>query len=190
MPDIRASAEVKALIGAENLAELGKGAFASYRCPECGLAGRTTEATSVVARRYRKTVVVELAHARCTRSVLYDVDADPPPGLGLDGARADMRVLTLVMEYPDEPPVRPLLLLERRIESARFSPGGEKINVTLASLLGRGLEPMRSAGQLPPPPSAPAVRFIPCRDCCADDTPEPSMLQDLYVFFMLYEHLI
>ncbi len=88
------------------------------------------------------------SYARCARSVVDDIDADPPPGLRLDGARADMRVLTLVMEYPDEPPVRPLLLLERRIETARFGPGGEKIDVTLAALFRRGLEPIRSVDRI------------------------------------------
>jgi len=151
MPDIQASAEVRALIGAENLAELEKDAYASFRCPECGLLGITVEPTSVVARRFRKTVVVGLAHAECTRSLVDDIDADPPPGLGLDGGRADMRVMTLVLEYRDEPQVRPLLLLERRIETARFTAGGEKINVTLAALLRRGLEPVCSVGQLPGP---------------------------------------
>jgi hypothetical protein len=149
VPDIRASAEVRALIGAENVAELEKDAFASFRCRECGLLGTTAEPTSVVARRFRRTVVVDLAHAECMRSLVDDVDADPPPGLGLDDGRADMRVMTLVLEYPAEPKMRPLLLLERRIEAARFTVGGEKINVTLAALLRRGLEPVRSAGQLP-----------------------------------------
>lgn len=151
MPDIRASAEVRALIGAENLAELEKDAYASFRCPECGLPGTTVEPTSVVARRFRKTVTVDLAHAACTRSLVDDIDADPPPGLGLDGGWADMRVMTLVLEYRDAPQVRPLLLLERRIETARFTAGGEKINVTLAALLRGGLEPVRSAGHLPRP---------------------------------------
>ena len=147
---------MRALIGAENLAELEKGAYASFRCPECGLLGTTIEPTSVVARRFRKTVVVDLAHAECTRSLVDYIDADPPPGLDLDGSRADMRVMTLVLEYRGKPRVRPLLLLERRIEAARFTAGGEKINVTLAALLRRGLEPVRSADQLPwPAPRAP-----------------------------------
>ena len=73
MPDIQASAEVRALIGAENLAELEKDAYASFRCPECGLLGTTVEPTSVVARRFRKTVVVGLAHAECTRSLVDDM---------------------------------------------------------------------------------------------------------------------
>jgi hypothetical protein len=151
MPDIRASAEVKALIGAENLAELEKGAYASFRCPGCGLPGTTAAPASVVARRYGKTVVVDLAHAGCMPSRVDEIDAEPPPGLGLDGSRADMRVMTLVLEYRDEPRLRPLLLLERRIETAKLTAGGEKINMTLAALLRRGLKPVRSAGQLPGP---------------------------------------
>ena len=144
MPDIRASAAVKALIGAEeNLAELEKDAYASFRCPDAAPRGHHSAPTSVVARRYGKTVVVDLAHAGCTPSRVDEIDADPPPGLGLDGDRADMRVMTLVLEYQHEPRVRPLLLLERRIETAKLTAGGEKINVTLAALLRRGLESSR-----------------------------------------------
>jgi hypothetical protein len=149
MPDIRASAEVRALIGAESLAELEQDAYASFRCPECGLPGHTAAPTSVVARRYGKTVVVDLAHAGCRPSRVDEIDAALPPGLGLDGERADMRVMTLVLGYQDEPRVRPLLLLERRIEAARLTAGGEKINVTLAALLRRGLEPVHDPGELP-----------------------------------------
>jgi len=149
MPDIRASAEVRALIGAENLAELEQDAYASFRCPECGLPGTTVAPTSVVARRYGKTVVVDLAHVCCMPSRVDDIDADLPSGLGLDGDRADMRVMTLVLEYQDEPRVRPLLLLERRIETAKLTAGGERINVTLAALLRRGLKPVHDVGELP-----------------------------------------
>ena len=48
MRDIRASAEVIALIGTESLRELEKDAFRSYDCAECGSFGLTTDATSVV----------------------------------------------------------------------------------------------------------------------------------------------
>jgi hypothetical protein len=151
MPDIRASAEVRALIGAENVAELEKDAYAAFRCPGCGRPGATAGPTSVVVRRFRKTVVVELAHAECMPSLVDDIDADPPPGLDLNGGRADMRVMTLILEHRDEPRRRPLLLLERRIEAARFAAGGDKINMTLAALLRRGLEPVGSVEQLPGP---------------------------------------
>jgi hypothetical protein len=50
-----------------------------------------------------------------------------------------MRAMTLVLSFPVEPRVRPLLLLEHRVETARFTPGGERINVTMAAMLSRGL---------------------------------------------------
>ena len=60
MRDIRASAEVVALIGTESLRELEKDAFRSYECAECGSSGLTTDATSVVVHRYRGTAMVRL----------------------------------------------------------------------------------------------------------------------------------
>ena len=78
MRDIRASAEVVALIGTESLRELEKDAFRSYECAECG-SGLTTDATSVVVHRYRGTAMVRLAHARCTQPKIVEFDADAPP---------------------------------------------------------------------------------------------------------------
>jgi hypothetical protein len=149
MRDIRASAEVEALIGTESLRELEKDAFSSYDCSECGMPGTTTDPTSVVVHRYRSTAIVRLAHARCTDSKIAEFDAEVPPGLGLDHDLADMRAMTLVLDYPGESTMRPLLLLERRIEAARLTAGGERINVTLATVLGHGLALMSTGGQLP-----------------------------------------
>ena len=150
MPDIRASAEVQQLIGAENLQKLSTEAYSSYDCVRCRQAGRTAYPTSVVVYLYRQsTAAVELAHAWCAKSEIIDVDADPPPGIGLDPGRADMRAMTLVLEYPDEPEMRPLLLLEHRTEAARSTSGGERISLTMATLLRRGLALMTSGRQLP-----------------------------------------
>src|SRR5690348_14281353 len=74
MRDIRASAEVIALIGTESLRELEKDAFRSYECVECGSSGLTTDATSVVVHRYRDTALVRLAHARCSRPKVVGFD--------------------------------------------------------------------------------------------------------------------
>ena len=149
MRDVRASAEVVALIGTESLRELEKDAFSSYECTECGSSGLTTDATSVVVHRYRGTAMVKLAHARCTQSKIVEFDADPPPGIGPEGDGADMRVMTLVLSYPEEPRVRPLLLLEHRVEAARLTPGGERISVTMAAVLSRGLALMSADGEMP-----------------------------------------
>ena len=149
MRDIRVSAEVVALIGTESLRELEKDAFSSYECAECGLEGLTTDATSVVVHRYRSTAMVQLAHARCTQPKIVEFDADAPPSTGPERGGADMRAMTLVLSYPEEPAVRPLLLLEHRVEAARLTSGGERISVTMATVLSHGLALMSADGEMP-----------------------------------------
>ena len=75
MRDIRASVEVRALIGAEKLRELHEDAFARYECWQCGRTGRTTEPTSVIVLAYRVFRVVRLTHAGCADSQIIEVDA-------------------------------------------------------------------------------------------------------------------
>ena len=72
MRDIRASVEVRALIGAEKLCELHEDAFARYECWQCGGEGRTTEPTSVIVLAYRVFRVVRLAHAACADSQIIE----------------------------------------------------------------------------------------------------------------------
>jgi len=149
MPDIRASAEVVALIGIESLRELEKDAFRSYECSECGSPGLTTDPASVVVHRYRGIAMVRLAHARCTHSKIVEFDAHAPPMIGPEGDGADMRAMTLVLSYREEPRVRPLLLLEHRVETARLTSGGERIRVTMAAVLSHGLALMSAGGEMP-----------------------------------------
>lgn len=75
MYDIRASAEVRALIGAEKLRELHGSAFVRYECWQCGKEGRTTEPTSVIVLAHRVFRVIKLAHAACAGSHIIGVDA-------------------------------------------------------------------------------------------------------------------
>jgi hypothetical protein len=75
MRDIRASVEVRALIGAEKLRELHGNAFVRYECWQCAREGRTTEPTSVIVLAYRVFRVVRLAHAACTGSHIIGADA-------------------------------------------------------------------------------------------------------------------
>src|SRR5215831_2043786 len=75
MRDIRASVEVRALIGADKLRALHGKAFGQYECWRCGKEGRTTEPTSVVVVGYRVFRVVELAHAACSDSHIIEVGA-------------------------------------------------------------------------------------------------------------------
>jgi hypothetical protein len=75
MRDIRASVEVRTLIGADSFRELRGKAFAHYECWQCGRQGRTTEPTSVIVLACRVFRVVELAHAACAGSHIIELDA-------------------------------------------------------------------------------------------------------------------
>jgi hypothetical protein len=75
MRDIRASVEVRALIGADSLRELHSKAFARYECWQCGREGRTTEPTSVIVLACRAFRVVKLAHAACADSQIIELGA-------------------------------------------------------------------------------------------------------------------
>jgi hypothetical protein len=75
MRDIRASVEVRALIGAEKLCELHEDAFVQYECWRCGGEGRTTGPTSVIVLAYRVFRVVRLAHAACADSHIIEAGA-------------------------------------------------------------------------------------------------------------------
>src|SRR5262249_60378557 len=77
--DIRASAEVRALIGAEPLQRLHADAYQSYGCAACGRPGTTTEPTTVTAERGPAAVRVTLNHAACAPSRVRSVHPDPPP---------------------------------------------------------------------------------------------------------------
>ena len=75
MRDIRASVEVRALVGAEKLRELHGAAPDRYQCWQCGRTGQTTEPTSVVVLAYRVFRVVKLAHAACADPQIIEVGA-------------------------------------------------------------------------------------------------------------------
>ena len=151
MRNIRASAEVEALIGAENLRELEGDAFLWYVCRVCDKRGSTENPTSVVVDLYPHIALVELAHADCTDSKIVRVDAGVPPGIGLDGGGADMRARARVVSYPGEPTPRPLFLLEIRVVTAVTTRGGERINLVVKAFLERGLALMHTGDQMPHP---------------------------------------
>lgn len=150
MPDIYASADVRRLIGAEILQRLSTDAYSSYRCVQCGEAGRTDRPTTVVVYRYwGDNAAVELAHAECADSKVIEVDAGPPANIDPDRSQADMRTMTLALGYPQEPMMRPLLLLEPRTETIGPTHGEEGITVPVAALLRYGLSLMATGEQLP-----------------------------------------
>lgn len=146
---VEAGPAVQALLGPETLARLRSEAFRQYSCCQCGQPGRTdTGRTVVVAERYRLGAVrVQLAHARCARSAVVDAD-DPVPEITALGSVLSK---TAVLGYATGPPVRPLLLLEPRIELSEQTPGGERMNLWLSALLDQGLTLLRTAGQMPAP---------------------------------------
>ena len=73
MRDIRATVEVRALIGAEKLHELHEDARERYQCWQCGRIGQATQPTSVIVLAYRVFRVVKLAHAACADPQIIDV---------------------------------------------------------------------------------------------------------------------
>ena len=84
MRDIRASAEVRAVLGQEHLNELARDPFVKYECSECGRPGRTTDPTSVIVLGYR---VVKLAHTECLDSQVVRLGADRPADMSALGSR-------------------------------------------------------------------------------------------------------
>jgi hypothetical protein len=87
MRDIRASVEVRALIGAEKLRELHEDALPRYECWQCGRTGRMTEPTSVIVLGYRVFRAVRLAHAGCADSHIIGIDAAGMRAVGGELAR-------------------------------------------------------------------------------------------------------
>jgi hypothetical protein len=75
MHAIRASVEVRALIGAGHFRQLNENASAHYECWQCGGEGRATEPTSIIVLAYRIFRVVKLAHATCAVSQIIEVAA-------------------------------------------------------------------------------------------------------------------
>lgn len=102
MRDIRASVEVRALIGAEKLRELHGDAFVRYDCWQCGRKGRTTEPTSIVVLRYRTTRVVKLVHAACADSQIIEIGADRPSDLEAAGP-GNIYAKSAVLQYTTAP---------------------------------------------------------------------------------------
>jgi hypothetical protein len=73
--EIRASVEVRALIGAGKPRELHVDALVRYTCWQCSREVRTTEPTSVIVLAYRLFRVVKLALAACAHSQIIEVSA-------------------------------------------------------------------------------------------------------------------
>ena len=98
MRDIRASVEVRALIGAGKLRELHGDALVRYECWQCGKAGRTTEPTSVIVLGYRVFRVVKLAHAACADSQIIEAGA-----AAMEAAAGDLPNCTTASKLGEQP---------------------------------------------------------------------------------------
>jgi hypothetical protein len=176
MRDIRASDEVKKLIGVEALRELEGDAYERYDCWRCGGPGRTTQPTTVVVLGYRATPIVEFAHAQCAKSQIVQLDVDRPTDLESFDFN-DMRSKAAVMEYATPPRFRALLVLEPRVEMAGMDPGGERVNLWISELIEAGLTLMRTGGQLPE--KAPGWRLqLEVNDNATLTTPDGTILYE------------
>jgi hypothetical protein len=146
--DIRASADVRALVGAELLRRLHDDPFGRFDCCLCGRGGDTARPTTVLVERYRSAHVVMLAHAGCADSQVVVVDADAPSEVEAAGL-GDMTAKMAVLAYPARPVIRPVLVLEPRVEVAAPTEGGESVDLWMSGLLDSGLALMRTGGQMP-----------------------------------------
>jgi hypothetical protein len=144
--DIRVSPQVKRLIGGEMVQQLHGPAYERYSCLACGLAGSTSQSTSVVALWYRNNAVaVKLARARCVGSQLIVVGDDLLPA-DLDIA-SQMRVIAAVLPYPGQV-LLPVLACEPA-EAFAAQITGDHVNVQVSALLGLGMTLLAAADQLP-----------------------------------------
>jgi len=161
MRDIRVSAEVADLIGAENLHRLRDSpADGSFICWACQAPGDTdTEPATVIAELHDGVPRITLAHAECMRSQVVSTDAPAPAAPPKPGSRADRRTLTDQIPGPDGPLA--LLLLDQRPQLALRGDPTERADPFYSALIGMGLSPVTTISQPPAPalltePPAPA----------------------------------
>ena len=139
MRDIRASAGVADMIGAENLHRLRHSpACGPFTCWHChGPGDADTEPATVIAELQEGAARIALAHAECARSQVVSAGAPAPAALTGPGTGADMAALTGVLPGPDGS--LPLLILDQRPEMAVRSGPAEGVNISVSALLGMGL---------------------------------------------------
>ncbi|HEX3782471.1 MAG TPA: hypothetical protein VHX38_22635 [Pseudonocardiaceae bacterium] len=154
MRDIRASAEVADMIGAENLHRLrhdpAYGPFTCWHChspgdanaepatviAELGPGDVYTARATVIAEPYEGAARIALAHAECSRPQVVNTDAPAPAAQTEPGTGSDMRALTADLAGPDGP--LSLLILDQRPEMAVRGPV-EQVNPFFSGLLSLGL---------------------------------------------------
>lgn len=144
MRDIRVSAEVADLIGAENLDRVRHSpAYGAFTCWHCEARGDAdTEPATVIVERHDSGPRIGLAHADCMRSQVVDPATPAEPETG-----ADVRTLTDEIPGPDGP--LPLLILDYRPGLALRDDPGEPADPFYATLLDRGLSPVTTISEAP-----------------------------------------
>ena len=175
MRDIRASAEVAELVGAENLDRLRNSPeYGPFHCWLCGVRGdANTEPVTVIAELgprdgYAKstTVIAEradgaartaLAHAECSPSQVVSTDAPAPlvltePGTGRTVARSDWRIMMSDLPVPDgylptPDGFLPLLIIDVRPDMAVRNGPDEQVTRLISALLSLGLTPVTTIGE-------------------------------------------
>jgi hypothetical protein len=133
MRDIRASAEVADMIGAEDLHRLRHSpAYDPFTCWHChGPGDANTEPATVIAELDEGAARIALAHAECARSQVVSTGAPAPP------ATPGTAALTDALPGPDGP--LPLLILDQRPEMAVRSGPAERLDLSVSGLLSMGL---------------------------------------------------
>lgn len=164
MRDIRASAEVADMIGAENLHRLRNSpAYGPFNCWHCGARGdANTEPATVIAElgpgdaySERSTVIAQpdegaariaLAHAECARSQVVSPGAPAPAaptelraGRIAAGSGGEWHCRPLTADLPDPDGPLPLLILDQRPEMAVRSGRDERVTPFYSALLSMGL---------------------------------------------------
>ena len=148
MRQILASPQVEALVGTETIQQLYEDPYAMYTCRQCGRPGTTSEATTVIVEKYRYACVVNVAHARCADSQVIEIDADLPSGQDAD-TFGDMNAKLAVLSYQTAPRLRPLLVLEPRVEASVPAQDGGQVSLWASMLVESGLTLMRTGDQMP-----------------------------------------
>jgi hypothetical protein len=161
MRDIRASAEVADMIGAENLHRLrhspAYGPFACWHCDESGDANTEpatviaelgpgdayTERSTVIAQPYEGAAQIALAHATCARSQVVNTTpvtlTEPEIGRIAAGSGRPWHCRPLTADLPDPDGPLPLLILDQRPEMAVRSGPDERVARFYSALLNMGL---------------------------------------------------
>lgn len=147
------SAEVAAVVGAEDLAALeARAAAGGYDCADCGQHSALGGEPAVVIARAAGAGITwaRISHARCSASRVQELPAVLPDETAITAVAA-------VIPHATGP--RPVILAEPDHTIATAPGDGERADLVAAFLLGRGLHLLGRAGHRPPPAPGWSVTF-------------------------------